>query len=378
MAKRNANGMGTVTLRKDGRWQAAVYVPQPDGTEKRKFVYGKTRQQVEDARRKLVDKARAGIPTPTRSPRLSEWLPLWLEEVIKPQRKKTTYSKYAMHIRLYLVPMLGTKRLESLSVSDVRKFLNAHTQQNTAATAKESHKVLRSALSAACREELISRNVAMLVDSPRVESAVHDPWTIDETLAFLKVARGDSTYAAVLLAIALGLRRGEIVGLKWSQVDFGSRTIRLGRQLQRRDGVLYEDETKGRKRSMPLPLVCVIALRWQRLRWLSMREKAGAGWVANDWVFATRTGRPVEGRNLHRSFVNLARRAGVRSVRLHDARHGFATLLADSGVEPRLLMELLGHSQIAVTMNVYTHVVEKSKREAIKTVDRLLRPDRPH
>ena len=152
--------------------------------------------------------------------------------------------------------------------------------------------MLRSALSAACREELISRNVAMLVDSPRVESAVHDPWTIDETLAFLNVARGDSTYAAVLLAIALGLRRGEIVGLKWSQVDFNSRTIRLGRQLQRRGGVLYEDETKGRKRSMPLPLICVIALRWQRLRWLSMREKAGTSWVANDWVFVTRTGRP--------------------------------------------------------------------------------------
>lgn len=377
MAKRNANGMGTVTLRKDGRWQAAVYVPQPDGTEKRKFVYGKTREAVEDERRKLVDKARSGIPTPTRSPRLAEWLPLWLEEIIKPKRKKTTYSKYAMHIRLYLVPMLGAKRLESMSVTDVRRFLSALTGQTTAATAKESHKVLRSALTAACREELIARNVAKLVDPPRVESQQRDPWTIEETLVFLKFARGDAAYAAILLAVALGLRRGEIVGLKWSQVDFVSRTIRLGRQLQRRDGVLYEDDTKGRKRPMPLPLICVIALRWQHLRWLAMREKAGTGWVKNDYVFVTRTGRPIEGRNLYRSFIQMAEKAGVRSVRLHDARHGFATLMADSGTEPRLLMELMGHSQIAVTMNVYTHVVEKSKREAIKTVDRLLRPDRP-
>jgi integrase len=377
MAKRNANGMGTVTKRKDGRWQAAVYVPQPDGTEKRKFVYGKTREEVEDKRRELVDRARSGIPLPTRSPRLCEWLPLWLEEIVKPQRKKGTYSKYESLIRLYLVPMLGTKRLESLSVADVRKFLAAHAAQVSAATARESHAVLRSALSAACREELIARNVATLVKPPRVQRRVYDPWTIEETLIFLRAARRDPAYAGVLLAIALGLRRGEIVGLKWSQVDFTTNTLRLGKQLQRRNGELYEDTTKGRPRTMPLPLICLIALRWQRWRWLALREEAGSEWVANDYVFVTRSGRPIEGRNLYRSFLRLSQSAGVRTVRLHDARHGFATLMADSGVEPRLLMELMGHSQIAVTMNVYTHVVQKSKREAIKTIDRLLRPERP-
>ena len=128
---------------------------------------------------------------------------------------------------------------------------------------------------------------------------------------------------------------------------------------------------------MPLPLICVVALRWQRLRWLAMREKAGAGWAENDYVFVTRTGRPIEGRNLYRSFTRIASDAGLRVVRLHDARHGFATLMADSGVEPRLLMELMGHSEIGVTMNVYTHVVQKSKREAIKIIDRLLRPEPP-
>lgn len=235
--------------------------------------------------------------------------------------------------------------------------------------------MLRSALSAACREELIPRNVAKLVQPPRVETKQYEPWTIEETLIFLRAVRRDPMYAAILLAVALGLRRGEIVGLKWSQVDFASATIHLGRQLQRRNGELYEDTTKGRKRPMPLPLICVVALRWQRLRWLAMREKAGAGWIENDYVFVTRNGRPIEGRNLYRSFTRIAGGAGLRVVRLHDARHGFATLMADSGVEPRLLMELMGHSEIGVTMNVYTHVVQKSKREAIKIIDRLLRPE---
>lgn len=378
MAKRNANGMGTVTKRKDGRWQAAVYVPQPDGTEKRKFVYGQSRDEAEDERRKLVDKARAGIPTPTRSPRLCEWLPLWLEEIIKPTRKKTTYVKYEMHCRLYLIPMLGTKRLEALSVTDVRRFLNAHAKQHTSATANESHAVLRSALSAACREELISRNVAKIVEPVRVTSKSYEPWMIEETLIFLRAVRRDPMYAAIMLAIGLGLRRGEIVGLKWSQVDFNSGTLHLGKQLQRRNGELYEDTTKGRERPMPLPVICIVALRWQHLRWLAMREKAGHVWDDNDYVFVTRNGRPIEGRNLYRSFTRIASSAGIRVVRLHDARHGFATLMADSGVEPRLLMELMGHSEIGVTMNVYTHVVQKSKREAIKIIDRLLRPDRSH
>ena len=378
MAKRNANGMGTVTKRKDGRWQAAVYVPQPDGTEKRKFVYGKTRDEAEDERRKLVDKAHSGIPVPTRSPKFGEWLPYWLEEVVKPTRKKTTYSKYEMHCRLYLMPELGAKSVEKFNVQLYRKFLNAHAKRHGAATAWETHAVLRSALSAACREELIDRNVARIVEPPRVARAKNDPWTIEETRAFLAQVRGDPLYAAIMLAVALGLRRGEIVGLKWSQVDFSSGVIHLGRQLQRRNGELYEDTTKGRERPMPLPLICVIALRWQRWRWLAMRERAGAAWEENDYVFVTRTGRPIEGRNLYRSFTRIARAANVRVVRLHDARHGFATLMADSGVEPRLLMELMGHSEIGVTMNVYAHVVQKSKREAVKIIDRLLRPDRPN
>ena len=100
---------------------------------------------------------------------------------------------------------------------------------------------------------------------------------------------------------------------------------------------------------MPRPVICVVALRWQRLRWLAIREKAGEPWQDNDYVFVTRNGRPIEGRNLYRSFTRIAKSAGVRVVRLHDARHGFATLMADAGVEPRLLMELMGHSERALS-----------------------------
>ncbi|MGW2348161.1 tyrosine-type recombinase/integrase [Actinacidiphila glaucinigra] len=373
--KRNPNGAGTITKRKDGRYQAAVYVLQPDGTRARKFAYGKTWAECDIKRRELLAKVESGIPVPTRSARLGEWLPYWLENVIKPRRKRTTFAKYEVHVRLYLVPMLGAKKLDALSVADVRRFLARLEQQTTAATAKESHKVLRSALSAACREELIARNVVSLVEPPQVEQRDLSPWSLDETLDFLAAARTDPLYAAFVIAIALGFRRGEIIGLRWQDVDLEQRVIRVRKQRQRVHGEVYDDDPKGRRRkqSLPLPAMCIAPLRWQRMRQAAMWERAGEQWTASDYVFTTRTGRPVEPRNLYRSFTRVAGNAGLRVIRLHDARHGCATLLTAAGVAPRVVMEILGHSQIAVTMNVYTHVVQDTQREAVSHMDRLLR-----
>ncbi|MER7395463.1 site-specific integrase [Streptomyces sp. NPDC000151] len=373
--KRNPNGAGTITKRKDGRYQAAVYVLQPDGTRARKFAYGKTWAECDEKRRDLLDKVSNGIAVPTRSAKLAEWLPYWLENVIKPNRKRSTYSKYAMHVRLYLVPLVGKKRLESLGPRDVRVFLAEVSRKSSAATAKEAHRVLRTALTAAVREELVTRNVASLVEAPKVVSRETTPWSLDETLRFLEEARSDPLYAAFVLAIAMGLRRGEVLGLRWSDVDLDGRVIRISNQVQRIGGELYQDTTKtGKRRPVPLPLICLAALRWHRLRQAAEAEKRGTALVQDDaLVFTTRYGRPIEPRNLNRSFSRLTASAGLRSIRLHDARHGCATLLTAAGVAPRVLMEILGHSQISMTMDVYTHVAQDTQREAISHMDRLLK-----
>ncbi|MEW1659403.1 site-specific integrase [Streptomyces sp. NPDC093707] len=373
--KRNPNGAGTITKRKDGRYQAAVYVLQPDGTRARKFAYGKTWTECDAKRRELLDKVDQGVPVPTKSAKLAEWLPYWLDNVIKPRRKRTTYAKYEVHVRLYLVPMLGTKRLESLSVADVRRFLRDVERKRSAATAKESHRVLRTALMAACREELITRNVATLVEPPKPESHDLSPWSLDETLTFLSASRRDPLYAAFVIAIALGFRRGEIVGLRWADVDLDRREIRVRKQRQRVGGEAYDDDPKGRRRrqTLPLPAICLAPLRWQRMRQADMRQRAGKEWVETGYVFTTRTGRPIEPRNLYRSFTRVAKNADLRVIRLHDARHGCATLLTAAGVAPRVVMEILGHSQIAITMNTYTHVVQDTQREAVSHMDRLLK-----
>ncbi|MFF3319346.1 tyrosine-type recombinase/integrase [Streptomyces sp. NPDC003035] len=372
--KRNPNGAGTITQRKDGRFQAAVYVLQPDGTRARKFAYGQTWAECDAKRRTLLDKAANGIPVPTRSAKLSEWLPYWLDNVVKPRRKLSTYDKYEAHVRLYLVPMVGSKRLESLGVADVRRFLVQLEKKTTAATAKESHRVLRTALTAACREELITRNVATLVEPPRAKARELSPWSLDETLDFLAAARRDPLYAAFVLAIAMGLRRGELVGLRWTDIDLDKRVLYVRQQTQRRRGVLYDDDPKGRRRrAVPLPAMCIAPLRWHRMRQSDQRAKAGEKWQDGGYVFTTSTGRPVEPRNVYRSFTRVAASAGLRVIRLHDARHGCATLLTAAGVAPRVVMEILGHSQISITMDVYTHVVQDTQREAISHMDRLLK-----
>ncbi|MEU9344709.1 site-specific integrase [Streptomyces sp. NPDC048278] len=223
----------------------------------------------------------------------------------------------------------------------------------------------------------LRRNVVQLVPAPRVEPRELRPWSPDETLTFLEAARTDPLYTAFVLAVALGLRRGEILGLQWKDVDLDRRTLTVRTTLNRGGRELYLDTTKNRRaRVIPIALMCVAPLRWQRMRKAERRTAAGAEWHESDHVFTTRSGRPIEPRNLYRSFLSFLRiseSAKLPKVRLHDTRHGCASLLFAAGVAPRTVMEILGHSQIAVTMNVYTHVSDDHRREAMGHMDRLLK-----
>ncbi|MFE4993089.1 tyrosine-type recombinase/integrase [Streptomyces mirabilis] len=191
--------------------------------------------------------------------------------------------------------------------------------------------------------------------------------------------RWDPLYAAFVQAIAMGLRRGEIIGLRWSGLDLDNRVLYVRQQTQHRRRVLYDDDPKSRRRrAVPLPALCIAPLRWHRMRQTAARAKAGEKWQASGYVFTTRTGRQVEPRNVYRSFTRIADSAGIRVVRhpsrpaaRRPARH--RPLLTAAGVAPRVVMEILGHSQISITMDVYTHVVQDTQREAMSHMDRLLR-----
>lgn len=373
-----ANGEGTVYQRRDGRWEAAAFVLTTDGTERRKRVYGRTREEAHTKLVKLMDQSHRGVPVPDRPWKVGEYLDYWLEQVAGPSVRPTTYAKYEQAVRLYLKPGLGRQRLDRLSVKAVQSFLNRRLQTGDSISKVQiARMVLGVALGRGMREELVSRNVARLTTIPKSDPRRMRPWSADEARAFLAAASDDPLYPAFVLLLVYGLRRGEVLGLDWQDVDFDSDELNVRQHLLRAAGELQLGPVKTRagRRTLPLLPIARDAFKRQQERQAADRERAGDDWHGTGLVFTTRSGRPVEPRNLVRSFERLSQRAGLRPIRLHDLRHTCASLLKRLGVPPRDAMEILGHSRISVTMEIYTHVDDNSRREALDKLGNLLDDD---
>ncbi|GGM82099.1 site-specific integrase [Thermopolyspora flexuosa] len=400
---RRANGEGSIFPYRNG-WAGYVWVTTPEGKKTRKWVYGQSREEAHSKWIKLHAQATRG-PIASKVPTLGAYLDYWVRDVVEPNLAPSTVANYEMFARLYIKPDLGRKRLDRLSVRDVqswctrlRKTCQCCAQGKDARrhesdrkccavgsccrqlpsdrTVRDAWAVLRAALNNAVREELIARNVAALIRVPKPRRRKIKPWTVDEARRFLESARTrrDPLYAAYVLILVLGLRRGEVLGLRWEDVDLDNAEISIGWQLQRVRGRLYHRETKTESSDAVLPLVepCVAALRDRRAEQNAARLRAGRDWVETGLVFTTVTGRPVEPRNFNRSFAAAIRHAQVPRIPLHATRKTCASLLVALDVHPRIVMQILRHSQIGVTMNVYSEVYSEETLEALRKLGRRL------
>ncbi len=234
--------------------------------------------------------------------------------------------------------------------------------------------VLSAALTRAVREELIPRNVARLVELPEWQRTTIRPWTVDEAKRFLAAARSDPLYAAFLLLILYGLRRGEALGLQWADIDFGAGTIQIRQQLQRIRGQLLLGPVKTRagKRDMPLLDLACDALAGQAALQAIHRADMGSAWPGTDLVFTTRTGRPIEPRNCVRSFRRICEDNQIRVIKVHHLRHTVGSLLKELKVPARDAQVILGHTRISTTLEIYTNVDDEAKREALTRLHGLL------
>ncbi|MFJ6507348.1 tyrosine recombinase XerC [Streptomyces sp. NPDC091879] len=401
MSGKRANGEGSIYPYKNG-FAAYAWVDTPEGKRKRKYVYGKTRDEVHDKWIKLHTEAKEG-PVATSTPTLAQYLVRWLREVVEPDLKPKTAETYAMHVRLYIAPGLGAKRLDKLTVRDVRTWVNTLLNQcqccakgmdakrdtprccaagecceriPSRRTVQDARTVLRSALTNAMTEELISKNVAGLVKVRSARKVKRHPWSVEEARQFLEAASTarDPLYAAYVLILVLGFRRGEVLGLTWESVDLHAGEVTVQMQLQRIGRRLVHDETKteASTATLPLPQICVTALQLRRKEQERARSAAGELWTDSDFVFTTRYGTPFDPRNFNRQFTDRSANAGVRRIRLHDTRHTCGSLLAALDVHPRVAMQILRHSKIAVTMEVYTHVPSESTRRALRKLGKHL------
>jgi integrase len=241
----------------------------------------------------------------------------------------------------------------------------------------DARTILRSALTNAMVEERISKNVAQLVKVQRARRKRPDPWSVEEACGFLENAQlwRDYLYASYVLILVLGLRKGEVLGLTWSDVNLDTGELHIRHQLQRvRRRLLHTDtaKTEASEAVLPLPDICVAALRLRRKEQEAAKAAAKDLWTESDLVFTTRYGTPVEPRNFTREFNRRCERAEVRQIRVHDTRHTCASLLAALDVHPRIAMQILRHSEIAVTMEVYTHVPSAETRRALRKLGKAL------
>jgi integrase len=401
--RKRGNGEGSI-YPVEGGYRGYVWVTSPDGIRRRKYVKGRTYEETKEAWLALHTRARSG-PIASAVPTVAEYFAYWLAEVVEPNLAPKTYEKYEMFSRLYIVPGLGTKRLDRLQVRDIRAWLNrlrqvcqccaqgkdaarpcderrccaigrCCDQRLSDRTIKDIRDTLRAALANAVAEEAIPRNVASVIRLPTTRKVKRAYWSVDEARAFLESARidDDPLYAAYVLVLVLGLRRGETLGLCWDDIDLEKRKVSIIRQLQRSRGELLHRETKtpGSEAILPLPDICLTAFQLRAERQAADRVRAGDIWHDTRLVFTTTLGTPYEPRNFARHFALRCSKAGVSHIRVHDTRRTCASLLVALNVHPRVAMQILRHSQIAITMQVYSEVPSEATQKALRRLGRSL------
>jgi integrase len=366
--RRRANGEGTVVQRTDGRFHAAYYVLTPEGARKRRYVYGRTWDECYAKLTDMKAKTAQGVPLAVKTWTVERYLTYWLNDVAARRLRPTTIGGYEGIIRVHLIPGLGKKQLTHLSPQDVRRLLTVKRQEGLSVRMVQYiHAVLRNALQNAVREELISRNVAKLVQVETPDYDVGKGLTIEQAQQLLLALRNTRWQPLYVLALLLGLRRGELLGLRWADVDLDAGVLHIRQNLVRAGGELriQPPKTRRSRRTLPLPPQVTAALRRQQVTQAAERATAGSSWADNGLVFTTSLGTPMEPRNLTRHFYSVRERAGLPEVRFHDLRHTCLTLLLSLGTNPHVAQAIAGHSHVDVTMMIYAHTAMTEQTEAL-------------
>jgi integrase len=376
MAKRG-RGEGSIYRRKDGRWTAEISL---EGG-KSKFLYGKTRREVQEKLKKALYEQQQGMLVTGAQQKVGQFLTHWLEDVHKRSIRPRTYERYEEIVRLHLAPGIGYHQLQKLSAQHLQSFYAKKLEEGLSTTTVISfHNVLHKALETAVRWNLIARNPCDLVSPPRRKRFEIRPLSMQQIQQFLAVARGHRQEALFILALATGMRRGELLALKWQDLDLEQGTLQVRRILtripSRLPGKGYEEaepKTDKGRRSIALPSFAAEALRQHRLRQTEAKLKAGPAWQDRDYVFCTSIGTHLNPtRDVLDALKSLLEQAGLPDIRFHDLRHSSATMLLGMKVHPKIVQELLGHSQIAITLDIYSHVLPTMQEEAMHKLDEAL------
>ncbi|WP_327073818.1 site-specific integrase [Kitasatospora purpeofusca] len=395
---RRPNGASSIYRSADGRWHGRVTVGvKPDGSPDRRHVERKTEAEVIKAVRKLESDRDAGkVRKAGQRWTVKTWLTHWLENIAAPSVKPNTLSGYRVAVNVHLIPGLGAHRLEKLEPEHLEFFYKVMQEKGSApATAHQAHRTVRAALTHALRRGHVTRNVAMLAVAPRVTEKEVEPYTVAEVQRLLTEAAKRRNSARWAIALALGLRQGEALGLRWVDVDLTTGMLKVrkarqrpkyahgctdpcgrkhaGRCPERRQTNEDTADTKSKagKRVVGLPDALVGLLKLHREEQERERAAAGPEWRESGWVFASEDGRPLIPRTDWDEWKRLIKAAGLRDARLHDARHTAATVLLLLGVSERAVMGVMGWSSTAMAAR-YQHMIDPIRRDIANRIGGLL------
>lgn len=347
----------------DGTWRGAISL----GSGHRKYFSGRTKRSVETQLSRAKYEHDQGLPTRNDRITVGQFLDRWLAEIARPKVRPLTFQRYESLIRVHVKPFLGTVPLTKLDPDMLQRHFNQCVSRGSSPqSVAHLRAVMRSALNHALRCGYVGRNVAALTQRPHIPEAEVTILSPVQAREFLSAVEADRLGVLYGLALLTGMRQGELLGLRWEDVDLDAGTVEVRYAMQLQDGEyrLVEPKTKRSRRKNVLPQVAIGLLSRHRTLQATERLKAGSRWHDNDLVFTTRLGTPLDGRNATRHLRKILRDSGLPEMRFQDLRHSAASLLHALGVPLRVAMEILGHSQMSTTLRVYTHVMDESRREA--------------
>jgi integrase len=374
------HGEGTIYHRQDGRWAATITLE----TGKRKTFYGKTRKEVQEKLKIALREQQQGTLITAPEQTVKQFLDDWLENSHKQNVRPRSHERYEQIVRLHILPSLGKVQLQKLAPQQLKKLYAEKLKEGLSAiTVTAIHNLLHRALDDAVKWDLLARNVCDRVSPPRKEHREITPLSVEQIHLLLEAARGHPQEALFVLALHTGMRRGELLGLKWQDISFTEGTLQVRRILNRvptkmikEGGQRYietEPKTKKSRRNIFLTESALDALKQHQSRQLDARLKAGATWEHHDYVFCTPLGKHLTpGHDALVQLKKLLVKAGLPAIRFHDLRHSSASLLLSLGVHPKVVQELLGHTQISMTMDIYSHALPTMQKEAMEKLNRKL------
>ena len=376
MSGKRKKGSGTIRLRKDGRWEGRVVIGYDEaGSPKTKNVLAKTKRECAEKLKKLKEQCGGFRPVQVRPEmRFGDWLEYWYQNFSKPKLRQSTQLSYEGWIYNRLIPGVGDIPLNKLTQADLQTFFRSMKEAGRMTnvdkcgkglsdrSVRSCYAVCQMALDKAVEERLIHSNPAIGCKLPPLKGKEMKILTQEEIQRFLIQAKAEGMYELFLLELTTGMRRGELLALRWEDLDFATGKLRIDKQVNPVGGklVISEPKTKAANRTIILPPAMLEVLA---------EYKRG---IFSDLMFPSRTkpNQPIDPGYVRKRLQVILKRAGCKRIRFHDLRHTFATMSLENGMDVKTLSTIIGHVSSATTLNTYTHITDEMWQKAAVNIDR--------